>query len=256
MRGTLVLCPDLEALSREAARRILAAVVESSPSRRAPFRLALAGGSTPRRLYEVLASDEFRSRMPWPHIHLFWGDERLVPRDHPESNYRMVHEALLRRVTLPAENIHPVPILPAPEAAAEAYERDLRAHFGQRRGFPTFDLVLLGLGADGHTGSLFPGAATLEEKQRLAVAHAVGVGQLPRVTLTLPVFNHARRVYFLVAGEKKATALRIVLEESGNLPAQRVDPGRGQLIWLADSAAAGRLSRVRVLAPMASEAGS
>lgn len=249
MRGTLVISPDLEGLSREAARRFLAAVLESG---KAPstFRIALAGGSTPRRLYEILATEEFRSRIPWVRLHFFWGDERIVPHDHPQSNYRMAHEALLKHVPVPGQNIHPVRTMSSPEEAAEAYEKELRAHFG-RLGTPSFDLVLLGLGADGHTASLFPGAAALAEKQHLVVAHRVGVRGMDRVTLTLPVLNHARRIFFLVSGESKATALQAALAGKGQLPAQLVSPRKGELVWLVDAAATHRLERVRVDVPAA-----
>ena len=244
MRGTLVICPDLESLSREAARRLLAAIREVQKEPRTPFRLALAGGSTPRRLYELLAGSEFRDKIPWTQVHFFWGDERMVPQDHPQSNYRMGQEALLKHVPVPRPNIHPIPTQASPEEAAQAYENELRQHFG--RGVPTFDLILLGLGGDGHTASLFPGAAALEEKQRLAVAHRPGLKGFDRVTLTLPVLNQARRVFFLVAGENKATALRAALGSGGQLPAQQVAPRNGELIWLVDAAAASRLERVRV----------
>ncbi|MBI2956784.1 MAG: 6-phosphogluconolactonase [Acidobacteria bacterium] len=246
MRGTLIVCAELESLSREAARCVLAAIEASG---RRPFRLALAGGSTPRRLYELLASPPFAHRIPWDHLHVFWGDERLVPHDHPQSNYRMARESLLRHVPLPPKNIHGVPLLASAEESALAYEQELRSHFGRRWGLPAFDLILLGLGADGHTASLFPRSPALEEKQRWVVAARAGAGQPPRVTLTLPVLNHTRRIFFLVSGEDKATALREALEGTlGHLPAQKVAPRKGELVWLADAAAASRLKHVRVLA--------
>ncbi|MEE8201187.1 MAG: 6-phosphogluconolactonase [Candidatus Acidoferrales bacterium] len=243
MRGTLVICADFENLNREAARRFVAAL--QAPDGKQPLRVALAGGSTPRRLYQLLASQEFRTRLPWPQLHFFWGDERLVPPDHPDSNYRMAQETFLKHVPLPRQNIHPVPAQASPEGTAQAYEQELRAHFGQRRGVPAFDLILLGLGADGHTACLFPGAPALAEKNRLVVPHTAAQGHA-RITLTLPVLNHARRVFFLVAGEDKADALRQAIEASGTLPAQRVAPRKGELLWLTDSAAASRLERVRV----------
>lgn len=249
MRGTLVVCAELESLSREAARRVVTAV----PAQEAqPFRLALAGGSTPRRLYELLASPEFAPLLPWANMHFFWGDERLVPADHPNSNYRLAWESLLQKVPVPRENIHPVLTSASPQEAAHTYQQTLREHFGQRRGVPRFDLVLLGLGADGHTASLFPGAAALEEKERLAVAHLPDDGPA-RVTLTLPVLNRAQRVFFLAYGDSKAAALHAALEGKGRLPAQRVAPAKGELVWLVDSAAASRLQRVRVEPPMVGE---
>lgn len=244
MRGTLVICTDFESLSREAAHRFLAAV-EERPAKEAGVRVALAGGSTPRHLYELLAGSEFGTRIPWERIHFFWGDERLVPHDHPESNYRMAQEALLKHVPVPPENVHPVPVQASPENTAQSYEEELRRQFGQRRGFPAFDLVLLGLGADGHTASLFPRAPALEIKDRWVMFHIPGSGRA-RVTLTLPVLNQARRVFFLVSGEDKAEALRLAVEGTGSLPAQRVAPRKGELLWLVDTPAARRLERVKI----------
>lgn len=255
MRGTLIICADYESLSREAARRF-AAVVEARAQEREPVRVVLAGGSTPRRLYELLAGPDFRSLLPWAQLHFFWSDERLVPHDSPESNCRMAWETLLKHAPVPGENVHPVPAQSSAEAAAQAYEQELRAQFRQRRGVPVFDLVVLGLGADGHTASLFPRAPALAERQRLVVAHHQP-GEPARVTLTLSVINQARHVFFLVSGEQKAAALRLALETTGPLPAQQVAPHKGELAWLVDSAAAGQLRRVRVQAvkpPVGSEA--
>jgi 6-phosphogluconolactonase len=238
----LVILSDLESASREAARRWLAALANP---RRGPFRAALAGGRTPRRLYELLAGEEFAPQIPWRDLHVFLTDERLVPHDHVDSNYRMLHDSLLRRAPLPPENIHAVrPQLSSDEAAA-AYEGDIREHFRQPRGVPTFDFVLLGLGADGHVASLFPAAPALEEKERLVVAHRPAAAGQARVTLTLPVLNAARRVVFLVAGKDKAAALREGLKD-GLLPVQRVAPPSGELVWLVDAEAAGRLDKLRV----------
>lgn len=245
MRGTLVICTDLDSLSRETADRFVAAV-EARARTESAVRVALAGGSTPRRLYELLAHPEFQPRIPWTKLHFFWCDERLVPHDHPESNYRMTHESLLKHVPVPGQNVHPVRTQASADGAALAYEQELRAHFRQRRGVPAFDLILLGLGADGHTASLFPGAPALEEKDRLVVAAHPPAGGLARVTLTLPVLNQARQVFLLVTGETKAAALRAALEGSGSLPAQRLHPPRGELLWLVDGAAASQLERVRV----------
>ena len=253
MRGTLIICADPESLAREGARRFVAAV-ELRAHAESAVPVALAGGATPRRLYELLATPELQGRIPWAKLHFFWGDERLVPPDHPESNYRLAREALLRHVPLPRENIHPVAVQSSPEATALAYEQELRAHFRQRRGAPAFDVILLGLGADGHTASLFPRAAPLAERERLVVAAYSPVGGAPRVTFTLPLINQARQIFFLVAGEDKAAALRLAVEAPGTLPAQQVAPRQGALVWLVDSAAAGQLHAVRVAPPVASEA--
>ncbi|MCG2784211.1 MAG: 6-phosphogluconolactonase [Anaerolineae bacterium] len=204
---------------------------------RGRFSVALSGGSTPRALYERLASAEFSGRIPWRDIHLFWGDERCVPPDHADSNYRMTAESLLRRVPLPAENIHRIQGELAPHEAAAHYEAGLRAFFG---GAPVFDLVLLGMGDDGHTASLFPDSPALAESARWAVAveHTSPPPPLvSRVTLTFGVFNAARRVVFLVTGAGKAQKLAEI-RRGADLPAGRIRPPNGDLLWLVDEAAA------------------
>ena len=252
MRGTLIICPDAESVSRKAAQRFISAVAEKLTDRRSTFSVALAGGSTPRRLYELLAASPCRSKIPWARVHFFWGDERLVPYDHADSNFRMAHEALLKHVPVQRENLHPIPTnLPA-DQAAQVYEQVLRAHFGRWR-LPRLDLALLGIGSDGHTASLFPSSAALAEKERWVMPHSRGVNEPARVTLTLPILNNAHRVHFLVTGKPKASALRAALE-SGTLPVQRVQPKKGELLFLVDAAATGKLDRVRIEVPLASEA--
>ncbi len=232
------------AAADEFARRADAAV-----GARGAFTVALSGGSTPRGLYEVLAGDgpaPFRQQVPWAHIHVFWGDERHVPPDHPESNYGTAREALLSRVPILPEHIHRIPA-ERPEAgqAAEEYARTLRAYFRLADGqWPRFDLVLLGMGPDGHTASLFPGSPVLRERARLVCAPWVERLCAYRITLTPPVLNHAACVLFLVAGEDKADTLRAVLHgefQPDRLPAQVVRPTHGELMWLVDQAAARRL---------------
>jgi 6-phosphogluconolactonase len=252
VRGTLIICPDLESLNQEAARRLVSALAQAEKEGQMVFRLALAGGSTPRCLYQLLASQEFRTQIPWERLHFFWGDERVVPHDHPQSNYRMAREALLKHVPVPRENIHPVSTQASLEDTAQTYERELREHFG--RGVPAFDLVLLGMGPDGHTASLFPASAALKERERLVVAHRVEGKGLDRITLTLPVLNQARRIFFLVTGKSKATTLRAAIAGGGPLPVQQIAPRKGELVWLVDTAAAGRLERLRVEAAVGSAA--
>ena len=204
------------------------------------FTWALAGGSTPRTVYELLASDFYRERMPWSAIHFFWGDERHVPPDHPDSNYRMAREAMLDRVPVPAENVHRIPAEePDAQRAAAEYEATLRSFFKPAPGeWPCFDLILLGLGKEGHTASLFPGGDAVRERERLVVAPWVEAQKTFRITLTPPVLNHARRAMFLVSGEEKAEALHAVLEgarEPELYPAQIVE---GNRLWMVDRAAA------------------
>ncbi len=230
--------PDLETLSRAVARD-LAERITTIVAGEGRFTLALAGGSTPRPLYRLLA-DEHRDQIPWARVHLFWVDERYVPQDDPRSNYRLAREALLDHVPIPAENVHQMSTdFPDSDAAARAYEDMLRSRFASP--WPRFDAVLLGLGTDGHTASLFPGSPALEEQERWVVAVRAPVEPSLRLTLTLPVLNHAAHVSFLVAGENKAPALHQVRAGAPQpriCPAAGVRPHSGDLIWWVDSAAA------------------
>jgi 6-phosphogluconolactonase len=206
--------------------------------------VALAGGSTPRPLYELLSTDLYRTRIDWARTHLFWGDERCVPPQHPDSNYRMTRVALLDHVPIPPENVHRIVGEDEPARAADAYERLLREFFGQGE-VPerSFDLVLLGMGSDGHTASIFPGTAAATESRRWAMAvHVEQPHEMWRVTLTKVVLNAAADVTFLVTGANKASRLRAVLHDGIEpLPAQMVRPSHGALHWMADSAAAAEL---------------
>lgn len=199
---------------------------------RGRFTAALSGGSTPRALYERLVG----MPLSWQAIHLFWGDERCVPPVHQDSNYRMTAESLLNRIDIPPKNIHRIPGELSPAQAAEACEQDLRAFFGAS---PRFDLVLLGMGDDGHTASLFPGSPALAESVRWAVATEHTTPPLPlvsRVTLTFGVFNAARQVVFLASGAGKASRLAEI-QRGGDYPAARVQPQDGMALWLVDKSA-------------------
>jgi 6-phosphogluconolactonase len=210
---------------------------------RGRFTVALSGGSTPKSLYALLAT---RPAIPWDKICLFWGDERHVPPDRPDSNYRMTHEALLSKVPLRQENIFRVHAEQKDaEVAARQYEHALKDFFHLSPGeFPRFDLILLGLGPDGHTASLFPGTSALKESQRLVVANWVEKFQTHRITFTFPVLNGAACVIFLASGPDKAPILHEVLENhSANLPSQEVRPTNGRLVWLVDAPAASALAR-------------
>jgi len=215
-------------------------------AQRGRFTIALAGGSTPKSLYNLLATNA-RTTLPWDRMFFFWGDERHVPPTDPESNYRMVEEAMLSKVPVPPGNVFRIKTEnPEAAAAAEDYEKAIRKFFGLEPGqFPRFDLILLGMGPDGHTASLFPGTAALQEKSRLVVANWVEKMKTHRISLTLPVLNEARCVTFLVSGTDKAPALKAVLEEnvpSEQYPAKLVKPSDGKLIWLIDRAAASQLT--------------
>lgn len=235
--------PDLESLSRAAAA-LLVRQANLAVAARGRFSVALAGGATPRRTYELLAAPPLAYRAPWDRMHVFWGDERCVPLTDSRSNARMAKEAWLDRVPIPGNQIHPMNCAPDPAAAARQYEAQLREFFAGQP--PILDLVILGLGQDGHTASLFPGTAVLAEAERWAAAVYLAESGLHRVTLTAPLINQAAVVAFLVAGGAKAGVLREVLHgprDPGRLPAQLIRPQNGELLWLADLAAAGSLAR-------------
>jgi 6-phosphogluconolactonase len=232
---------DPASLARAAAEHFVALAAEAIAAR-GRFAVALPGGSTPRATYALLASDEFAALINWARVHVFWGDERCVPPDHPGSNYRMARQALLDHVPLPAGNVHRIRGEMEPGAAAQAYAAELGAFFGTP--WPSFDLVLLGMGDDGHTASLFPGSDALQERLRPVIAVKAEYQDRPahRVTLTAAAINAARRVLFLVAGAAKAETLQAVLEgPARRFPAQRIRPTSGQLTWLVDIEAASRL---------------
>jgi len=233
--------PDLESLSRAAAA-LLVAQANLAVAARGRFSVALAGGNTPRRTYELLAAPSLKDQAPWDRVHVFWGDERGVPLDDPRSNARLAKEAWLDRGPIPADQIHPMNGADDPAAAARQYEAQLREFFAGQP--PRLDLVLLGLGDDGHTASLFPGTKVLKERQRWAAAVYLGEPNLYRVTLTAPLINQAAVVAFLLAGGAKAGVLREVLHgpyDPGRLPAQLIRPQNGELLWLTDLAAAAQL---------------
>ena len=215
---------------------------------RGRFAVALPGGSTPRATYALLAGPEFARRIDWARVHVFWGDERCVPPDHPDSNYSMARETLLDHVPIPVENVHRVRGEIDPAQAADEYERTLRDFFATRPGeaeaATCFDLILLGMGGDGHTASLFPGTAAIHEDTRWVVAHFVDQLNAWRLTLTPIAINAAAQVTFLVAGAGKAERLREVLTgplQPDRLPSQIVQPAAGRLLWLLDTAAAAQL---------------
>ncbi len=235
--------PDPTALA-DAAARYVVEQASMALAARGRFTLALSGGSTPRELHLRLASPPLASGVDWSRIHVFFGDERCVPPDDPQSNYHMAVETLLGRVPIPAGNVHHIRGELPPEQAAQAYEADLRAFFGPGEP-PRLDLVILGMGENGHTASLFPGLQAVHEQERWVVAEYVAEVGMWRVTLTPVVLNLARATVFLVAGEAKADMLRRVLEgpyDPSALPAQVIRPVDGELTWLVDRAAAARLS--------------
>ncbi len=240
---------DSEELARTAAEKFVRLAREAIHARDF-FTVGLSGGSTPRGLYSILAEDaSFRSRLPWEKIHFFWGDERHVPPEHPDSNYRMAKDTMLSKAPVPPGNVHRIRSEnPDADRAAGEYEETLRTFFRLRIGeMPRFDLVLLGMGPDGHTASLFPGSRGLGEQKRMIVANWVEKLRDYRITMTLPLLNHAACVIFLVSGEEKAETLRAVLEGAPRrelLPAQLVRPVSGRCLWLVDQAAARLLNTI------------
>jgi 6-phosphogluconolactonase len=302
MAVTIEIVPDEQALARRGAELFVSAA-QGATAARGYFAAALSGGSTPRGLYETLASRFGGVRTPWPRIHLYWGDERCVPPDHPDSNYGMARAALIAHVALPPDNVHRMRGEDEPEAAALAYEVELHSPplgpgiAGASAGIyapvtgpprrpsvvapprrsgsggppvpapvprailpglagsavpgetslttpPIIDLILLGLGNDGHTASLFPHTAPLREEERLCVVNTAPNGST-RLTVTFPVINAARRVMFVVTGAAKAGIVAEVIEGlrlPDAVPAQRVDPHPGELVWLLDEAAASELN--------------
>jgi 6-phosphogluconolactonase len=233
---------DSEAVARAAARRFVDLAHESLNAR-GGFSVALAGGSTPKRVYELLASDEFNTQIAWQHVHIFFGDERCVPPEHHDSNYRMAREALLTHVMLPVENVHRMVGEGDAVANARLYEDELREFFDGAQ-WPAFDLVMLGMGDDGHTASLFPGSRALSEEQAWVTANWVEKFDTFRITLTAPAINHARHVMFIVTGAGKADRLPEVLNgpsEPERLPSQLIKPIDGMLEWFTDKAATAKL---------------
>lgn len=236
-------------LSRALAERV-ANVAEKAFAARGRFVVCLAGGSTPRAAYELLTTQEYTSLVDWQNAYVFWGDERCVPPESPESNARMVRETLLNFVPVPVNHIYRIHGEMEPELAARQYDETLREFFRHRMAsaLPRFDLVLLGMGSDGHTASLFPGASVLREQTRWVAAHHVPSLDAWRITLTPPALNAAANVIFLVAGAEKAETVRSVLEGPeipGQLPAQLIKPENGSLLWLLDDHAASRLASVK-----------
>jgi 6-phosphogluconolactonase len=228
-------------LLADAAAQAVVEAARAAVARHGRFMVALSGGLTPRETYQRLAGLPHRDAMPWAQTFVFFGDERLVPANHPESNYRMARQALLDKVPLPPGQVFPMGgDADNPDAAATAYAQTLAGAFGTRRGeIPRFDLALLGMGIDGHTASLFPGSPVLKEIFRpVAGVHAAAAAIPQRITLTLPVLNAADQVIFLVAGPEKAKAVKAVLRDDVSLPAALVKPEAGRLRWLLDQGAA------------------
>lgn len=244
-RPVLRIFADQAELSHAAAQHFVA-IANEAVAERGRFSVALSGGRTPEGLYRLLSRSPFDQKVPWLDTHVFWGDERLVAPEDPGSNYGQAAKLLLNRVPIPPQNVHRVKGEADPAEAAAEYATQLRDFAAGQRRWPRFDLVLLGLGSDGHTASLFPGQVGNREAQEPVMVVTAEYDSRPahRITLTPPVFNDARHVIFLVAGEEKAGALAAVLEGRHNpkqWPAQRIQPQQGLITWLVDKAAASQL---------------
>lgn len=242
----IIICRDLDALSRRAAEQFVA-LAQQAIAASGRFSVSLSGGSTPKALYSLIATDEFKQQLAWQQIHLFWGDERCVAADHAESNFRMVKESLLSKIHIPSENVHRMAGEMAPLAAAATYERELKQFFSTLPdNLPRFDLLLLGLGEDGHTASLFPGSSALHEAQQSVATTYVEKLDAYRLTLTFPAINNAAQITFLVAGQSKAAVVKAILTgENIDAPAARIKPGNGKLSWLITQDAAGDLGDIQ-----------
>lgn len=248
----LVLFPGIAELAQEAARRF-EAIAREAIERQGRFAVALSGGNTPRTIHSILAAEPFASQLDWSKVYIFFGDERCVPPDHADSNYGMARDTLLSKVPIPAENVHRMRGEDNPEKAAEAYSTELKSFFGLAQAggpspenYPRFDLIFLGMGPDGHTASLFPGTAALQERSKPVAANYVPKLGMNRLTLTAPAINRAANIIFLVAGADKAPALHQVLEgeyQPQIYPSQLIRPSHGKLVLLLDQAAAANLKK-------------
>lgn len=234
---------DSSELAEQLARDFSAAVTEKAASGQV-LTVALSGGHTPKTFFEVLA-DQYRDSISWNNVVFFWGDERCVPPDNDESNYKMTKEALLSKIVIPEENIHRVKGEDPPHNEALRYAEEIKEFIPlSANGFPRFDWIFLGMGPDGHTASLFPGAPTLEEREKICVVATHPETGQKRISVTFPVLDNAKRVSFLVAGDSKAPVLKEIMESTGGplpYPASMVSPEDGVLEWYLDKAAAPRL---------------
>ncbi len=234
--------PTLEELSHKAAA-IFVDMSKKSIASKEKFSVAVSGGSTPRRFYSLLSSDPYRKRVSWHHVYFFWVDERCVPRDHEDSNFRVVFKTLLSKLSIPEDNINRIKGEAGPEKGAREYEEIIRKFFG-KAGLPAFDLIILGIGEDGHIASIFPGSKALKKTAKLVVPVYTEKTQKHRITLTLPVLNNGSRIIILAAGSSKAGILHEILCKSDRMkqyPAGLIQPLRGSILWLVDEEAAALL---------------
>ncbi len=238
----VIVTPGIERLAVESVELFQRTAV-ASVARAGFFTVAVSGGSTPRPMHRLLTENPYRSGIPWQVTHLFWVDERLVPVTDPDSNFGSAERDFLKQLTIPAGNIHPMSSRKPPTAAADDYEQELRRHFRRiASAEPVFDLIVLGVGEDGHTASIFPGDHSAVETTRWVTAVKGGTPNVERLTLTMPILNQARCIVYLISGSKKADVVRSLLTDaSAQLPPQRIAPQHGEVIWLLDTEAAALL---------------
>ena len=237
----IIVVPEAPELA-EAGAALFEHTMADAVQRRGQAAAALSGGSTPRAMNRLLAEPPFVDRIPWKEIHLFWVDDRMVSADDPASNFGAARDDFIARVPIPAQQVHPMPVLDSPPAGADAYTRDLGKYFGPKP--PVFDLILLGIGTDGHTASLFPDQAAAHRGREWVLSTKGGQPDVYRLTLNYPVLNRARTAAFMVSGRGKAEMVRILLcEDEVQYPPQKIDPANGRLIWLLDQPAASLLPR-------------
>lgn len=236
----LMICKDQEAVATEAAERFVCAAIRSV-AEYGGFYVAISGGNSPKEVFRLLATDEYAKAIPWDKTHIFFTDERCVPPDSDESNYRLAYEYLLSKVPVPESNIHRFPAELPPQEAAASYDKTIKNIMGYER---QFDLVILGMGSDTHTASLFPKSPALDEMQRFAVENYVEKLNTYRLTLTIPVLSSARNIIILVMGQEKAEALSIALNGHSDPhlhPVQAIQPTYGTMLWIVDKEAASQL---------------
>ena len=225
------------------AAQIFCDAAREAVAARGQFAVAISGGSTPRAMHRLLTTDSYRSSIPWQHVHLFWVDERLVPAEDPASNFGLARSDLIEHVPIPPDNVHPMLLSDTPASAAVAYQKTLADFFLETEGdFPVFDLIILGIGTDGHTASIFPADRNALQTRNWVVAVKGGIPDVHRLTLSAPVLNHARNIVFLAAGSDKAGVVKTALTDvTAGLPASRIQPTNGRLHWILDRLAAARL---------------
>ena len=237
----IIVVADEDELARKGAD-FLSEAVGKPPNDQGRFSVALSGGSTPRPMYRSLSQPPYLSAISWQTLHVFWVDERMVPFDHPDSNYGAARDDFLSCVPIPPHHLHPMPVQVPPDQGALLYEAELKEFFEDAGGGPLFDLIYLGVGKDGHTASLFPGREAVSKSSAWVLNVTGGAPHLPRLTLTPMVLNRAKRIVFMLSGHDKAPILKILWENGKKpLPAREIRPSNGELIWLVDRAAASLL---------------